>query len=147
MSHPVRGQRVVPQRRHYYCALIGCAFEGMFKKDTYVFVAHDPVRSTILFNTEAVVNKDTSSVAPHWKLHGAVGPFENQESAVACAQELADSTRTRKSKRMRLRELASRFGVACYTDAVQAPGGTRAYLEKHAPPAFLRVFHQLCRPS
>ena len=127
-----------------YCALIGCEFEGMFKKDTYVFVSHDPVRSTILFNNETVVNKDTRNVAPHWKLHGFVGPFAVVDSAWRCAAELVNTTRTRKSKRLRLRELATRYGVPCYTDAVRAPGGTRAYLAQHAPREVFDVYRRLC---
>lgn len=125
--------------RGVYCALLGHAFEKKFKKDTYVFIAYDPILATIKHNSRTLFNKETRSVAPFWQLHVAIGPFKTVKSATACGQELVNCTRGCLSKRKRAFDLAVRYGVSCYSDQVQAPGGAEEYLRQHAPAQYVAL--------
>jgi hypothetical protein len=125
---------------------MGHPFTGLHKKDTYVFVSPAPVTTTILHNQGRVATRDTRHVAPYWRLLVVTGPFVSLPEAYRCARAWVERTRGYSSKKRRGIELARQFGVACYTEDVPPPAPTlRAYLDAHAPPAYLAAFDTLAR--
>ncbi len=128
----------------YYCALMGHPFEGLYKKDTYMFVSEEPLRTAVLHNRRAIHNKETRTVAPHWYLLLIVGPFPTVSAALTFGQHWVHNTRGAQSKLRRGIVLAKLWAIAYY---VHKPKRTRLYMMKRAPAAYARAYVRLTRPA
>lgn len=134
-------------KRGVYCCLIGNSLKSLTEKETFVFVASDPIHATILHNRRLTSMKETRSVAPFWHLVLVMGPFPNALVATARAQSWANCTRGCPSKMRRGREIAAEYGVPCYSCDVQPEGGTLRFLKQNAPVTYVRAFKHLVRRS
>lgn len=134
-------------RRGAFCCLIGNSLKSLTEKETFVFVATDPVYATTLHNRRLTSVKETRSVAPFWHLVLAIGPFLTTATALACAQRWVNCTRGCPSKMRQGAKLAAEYGVPCYSSAVTTAGGTLRYLEENAPQAYVRIFRRLVAQS
>lgn len=146
LGRRARRDQTLP-RRGVYCCLIGNSLKSTIEKETFVFIASDPIHATILHNQRLTTMKETRSVAPFWHLVLVMGPFPSRLDATACAQRWANCTRGCPSKMRRGSELATEYKVPCYSCAVQPPGGTMRFLRKYAPLSFLRTFKRLMQAS
>lgn len=131
------------QQDGVYCCLIGNSLKSAAEKETYVFVASDPVYATTLHNRRVTSVKETRSVAPFWHLVLVIGPFPAMSVAMVCAQRWVNSTRGCPSKMRQGAKLAIEFGVPCYSSALHPRGGTLRYLEDYAPREYVRDFRRL----
>jgi hypothetical protein len=134
--------KVLP-RNGAFCCLIGNSLKSAAEKETFVFVASDPVYATTLHNRCLTSIKETRSVAPFWHLVLAIGPFLTTETAMACGQRWVNCTRGCPSKMRKGAKLATEYGVPCYSSAVTLRGGTLRYLERNAPHEYVRGFRRL----
>lgn len=135
-----RLQRSPPPRRGAYCCLMGNSLKGAAEKETFVFVASDPVYATTLHNRRLTSVKETRSVAPFWHLVLVIGPFLVTETALTCAQRWVNCTRGCPSKMRHGAKLAIEYGVPCYTSGLTPRGGTLRFLERSAPREYVRGF-------
>jgi hypothetical protein len=129
--------------RGVYCCLIGNSLKDNADKETYVFVANDPAYATVLHNQRLTSTKETRSIAPFWHLVLVLGPFVTGSLALACAQRWVNCTRGCNSKIRKGRKLAQEETVNCYDDSVAPPGGTLAFLKRHAPRPYARAYQRL----
>ncbi len=127
-----------------FCCLMGNSLKSAADKETYVFVANDPVYATVLHNRRQVSIKDTRSIAPFWHLILAIGPFPVTPEATACAKKWVNRTRGCSSKIRKGVELARDYGVRCYREE-PPEGGTLAFLKRHAPRRYVKVYRALAK--
>lgn len=125
-----------------YCCLIGNSLKSVTEKETFVFVATDPVYATVLHNRRETTIKETRSVAPYWHLILAIGPFPVSGIALSCAQRWVNCTRGCNSKIRYGIKLSKEYGVPCYSCDIPPSGGTLRFLEKYAPPTYARTYRR-----
>lgn len=89
------------------------------KKDTNIGFSKNPIHSLYLHNGQHIVNKNTSSAAPHWILDIILGPFSTERQAMDCCNEWVSKTRGRESKRLKAYTLYKKYGVNLYSHQVK----------------------------
>jgi hypothetical protein len=130
LQQPLALQPIIPSltiSKYNYSLLSRQKFSGSYyawmivhylqnkKKDTNIGVSKNPFYSVYLHNNQFIVNKNTSSAAPHWELDTVAGPFETEETALEFAREWVSQTRGGKSKRKKADDLHKVHGVNLYT--------------------------------
>lgn len=141
---PVLYGRRLPQLG-IYCCLIGNSLKAMGAKETFVFIASDPVYATVLHNRRETSMKETRNIAPHWHLLLVLGPFPTSELARECAQRWVNCTRGCNSKMRRGLELARKLNVHCFSCEVRPRGGTRRFLKRHVSARHARVYRRFLK--
>lgn len=84
-----------------------------------------------------IVDKDTATAAPHWRLDTVLGPFLTREKAIECCLAWVNKTRGTGSKREKACELAPRFSTSRFSSQIRlADTGTsltRRLFEMNVP--------------
>jgi hypothetical protein len=124
---PLDMTKMLAISKHHYCVLHNQMFPGAYyaflmshdlknkKKDTNIGFSKDPVYSLYLHNEQRIVNKNTSSAAPHWKLDTVLGPFSTARRAELCCDEWVTKTRGKDSKQTKGFVLHKLFSVNLYS--------------------------------
>jgi len=121
-------------RPNYYVVLIQPT-SVLSKKYTQVRASSDPLQT--------VVNLNPGHVGPVLYVLKAACAFPSADDANAVRDFLATKKRSFESKKRFLMNTAERFRLRYYSDDIEPPGGTRAYLQRHAPEAFVSAYDRL----
>lgn len=70
------------------------------------------------YSIPVIIDKDTASAAPHWKLDIVLGPFIKRERAIECCFEWVSKTRGIASKREKAPFLAQQYNCKIYSSQV-----------------------------
>lgn len=107
----------------------------LHKKYTLVRLTTDPLQT--------VINLNRGCGGPTYYVLRAGCAFRSLGDACRASDFLAKKKRSFSSKKKYLKKLAARHRLPYYSDTRKPPGGTRAFLEGHAPGNYVQTFDRL----
>lgn len=107
-------QRIVYEGDYY--AFLMVHFRNDQKKDTFVGISKNPIRSWFLHNNGIIDDKETKSAKGYWKLSHVIGPLQTQDLCLDCALGLVQETRGVLSKQKAVSVQQIKFGAPVFSN-------------------------------
>lgn len=115
------------------------------KTDSYVGYTTNPLRDVCLHNERKIPDRNTAAAAGNWELDIVLGPFACKALAIDCGNTWVHGTRGKIPKRKKAPWLSKAYSVNLYDCRQRLREPFDDFLQKHSPPVYSEVWHELCK--